>query len=676
LPSAEGHLSTLMMTVAAGMMAGGSYMLSSVPRAASGFVGWIFLGVLIGLLRGGVSPAEFGLIILLISYTVIMIRSAYWNYGNYLRTWLQQVKLEEQSKDLQRQKDTVSVLLKDFEESASDCLWEMDPQRRLINISPQLAELFDVSYENAGIEIESILVQNQKASARLIEFIEEERPFSEELVRVDLSDRTRWWSLSGKPVFEGDVLLGYRGVASDVTEARAAEERIAYLAHFDSLTGLSNRAHFTEALESCLYRHDAHDEPFAVASLDLDLFKSINDVHGHDIGDEVLRTVGQMLRRTLGEDAIIARVGGDEFAFIIMDTRSRQEVMALCDLVTELFLEPFKVKHIQASVGASIGVAFCPEDATELGPLQKCADLALYRAKSSGRRRARYFEPEMDSEARQRRTLEIELRTAINDGQFELYYQPLVDSQTRDIRSFETLLRWNHPERGPLSPDEFIELTEQTGLIVGIGEWVMREALQEAATWDTEASISINLSPIQIKNSGLVGVVSQAISRSGITPERVELEITESVLLDDSEENLRRLYSLKNLGVRIALDDFGTGYSSLSYLRSFPFDKIKIDKSFVQSMETSDECRAIVRAVTALAQSLGMRSTAEGVESADQVRELKKQGCSELQGFYFSEPKTVQQLVAAGMIIRKSQTVEPDEAEHRTQLNQSLSKAV
>ena len=665
LPAAQDWQLTMLLTVCAGMMAGGAYLLSSIPRAAATFVGIIAFCVLYGLILSGMSLAALAYLALFVCYSVVMVRAAYWNFNNHVRSWLQKFELEKQAQELLRQKDVISLLLKDFEETASDYLWEIDENGRIQNASEGLSELCQLPIDELngsrllGLMSESISLSDGEFSA-VNNSMFGLRAFANALLPVRINGEQRWWNISGKPLIENDEYCGYRGVISDVTDARNAEARIAYLAHFDALTDLPNRANFNETMERCLYRYKASGEAFTVLFVDLDYFKAINDEHGHDVGDELLRRVGIIMKECVDKEDIVARIGGDEFAILCPKISSKRKVMALCDAIVDALKAPIEINGTLLHVGASVGGSLCPDDADTMSDLLKCADLALYRAKEEGRGRARFFEPEMDLEARERRKLESDLRTAFAEGQFSLHYQPLVDSQTKEVKAFETLLRWNHPERGEVSPESFINLTEQTGMIVGIGEWVIRTALAEASTWDTDARISINLSPIQVKSRGLVSVVAQALAKSGIEPSRIEFEITETVLLDDSSESIDSLHQLRNLGVHIALDDFGTGYSSLSYLRSFPFDKIKIDKSFVQEMDNSHECRAIVQAVAGLANNLGMISTAEGVETVEQAKELAQDGCTELQGFYFSRPKSARDLIKEGIVSRRKRTAEDD----------------
>lgn len=423
----------------------------------------------------------------------------------------------------------------------------------------------------------------------------------------------------------------------DVTERRAAEMRIAHMAHHDALTGLPNRTLFRERLESELSRVKRGQE-LAVLCIDLDHFKDVNDTLGHPIGDLLLQAVAERVTCALRETDFVARLGGDEFAVVQTMVEDPRHVGALADRLVEKISEPYELDGHQVTVGASIGIALAPQDAREADTLLKSADMALYRAKADGRRTFCYFEPEMDARLQERRALELDLRHALLREEFELYYQPLVKLDTQNICGFEALLRWHHPERGMVSPADFIPIAEETGLIVPIGAWVLRRACEDAALWPANIRIAVNLSPVQFRARGLVEAVISALSNSGLDARRLELEITESVLLTENDANLAILHQLRDLGVAISMDDFGTGYSSLSYLRSFPFDKIKIDRSFVRDLGERSDCAAIVRAVANLGESLGIVTTVEGIETREQLDQVLAEGCGEGQGFYISAP--------------------------------------
>ncbi|MDB5598790.1 MAG: diguanylate cyclase/phosphodiesterase [Xanthobacteraceae bacterium] len=424
----------------------------------------------------------------------------------------------------------------------------------------------------------------------------------------------------------------------DVTERKQAEARIAYMAHHDALTGLANRVLFHDRLGDALGRVRRQHESLAVLCLDLDHFKSVNDTLGHPVGDELLRAVSERLTQCLGGDDVVARLGGDEFAVIQMAIGAPDDAGTLASQLIEVVSRPYDIAGHEVLIGVSIGIAVAPGDGVTADELLRNADLALYRAKAEGRGAFHFFEPEMDRQVQARRALEIDLRKAYSNDEFELYYQPLVNLESGEVSGFEALLRWHHPERGMVSPVEFIPLAEEIGLIVQIGEWVLRQACAEAATWPDDIKVAVNLSPVQFRSRTLVQVVLSALAYSRLSPDRLELEITESVLLGDNEANLATLHQLRELGARISMDDFGTGYSSLRYLRSFPFDKIKIDQSFVRDMVERPDCVAIVRAVAGLGLSLGIATTAEGVETQAQLQRVRDEGCTEVQGYLFSRP--------------------------------------
>jgi diguanylate cyclase (GGDEF)-like protein/PAS domain S-box-containing protein len=434
----------------------------------------------------------------------------------------------------------------------------------------------------------------------------------------------------------------------DVTERKQAEARIQHMAHHDALTGLPNRILFHQRLGEALTRIARSGGKLAVLCLDLDQFKGVNDTLGHPIGDRLLKVVAERLNSCVQESDLVARLGGDEFAIIMPEIDSPRGAETLANRVIEELGSAFEIDGHEVIVGASVGIAIAPGDGNAADVLLRNADMALYRAKADGRGRFHFFEAEMDKRVQLRRALELDLRKAFNQGEFELYYQPLINLRGGDVSGFEALLRWRHPERGMISPAEFIPLAEEIGLINPLGEWVLREACADAMTWPKPVKVAVNLSPVQFKSRNLVQAVLTALAYSRLPPERLELEITESVLLDETDTNLATLHRLRELGVCISMDDFGTGYSSLSYLRSFPFDKIKIDQSFVRELTERPDCMAIVRAVTGLGASLGIATTAEGVETHEQLDRLRAEGCTEVQGYLFSAPRPATEV--AGML--------------------------
>jgi len=431
----------------------------------------------------------------------------------------------------------------------------------------------------------------------------------------------------------------------DISDRRRAEEKIAYMARHDSLTDLANRAQFSERIEYELARARRSSEGFAIFVIDVDHFKTVNDSLGHPVGDRLLRGVAERLRRATRASDTVARLGGDEFAILqTLENQSTESVRALARRLLLNASAPYEIDGHQVLTSISIGVAMAPRDGEDTSELLKNADLALYRAKTDGRNEYRIFEAAMDTEARSRHALEVDLRHALDRSQFEIFYQTVFSVETGIISGAEALLRWRHPERGMVRPDQFIPLAEESGLIIPIGAWVLRNACSEAAKWPTSLKLSVNLSAVQFKRSDLVTTVRAALAESGLAPDRLELEITESVLLAHTADTLATLHGLKTLGVGVSLDDFGTGFSSLSYLRMFPFDTIKIDRSFVGDMLTRNDCAAIVSALTALSRSLGMVTIAEGVETPEQLELLRAAGCTLAQGFMLSRPRPAAEL--------------------------------
>jgi diguanylate cyclase (GGDEF)-like protein/PAS domain S-box-containing protein len=428
-------------------------------------------------------------------------------------------------------------------------------------------------------------------------------------------------------------------VIEDITERKRSEQRIAFMAHHDALTGLANRAAAVEKIEDAGARQRRWGQQFTVLLLDLDRFKYVNDTLGHPAGDALLRETAARLKGTLRETDVLARLGGDEFAIIqIGEGNQREAAVKLANRVIDLIAQPFNIEGNEVNIATSIGIALAPEHAAKPDSLLKMADMALYRAKSSGRNCFCFFDPEMSAAASVRHELETELRRAIQQDQFELYYQPIIDSKTRKISGAEALVRWNNPTKGMISPDKFIPLAEESGLITQIGEWVLQTACAEAVKWPSHVRVSVNLSPVQLRKRDLVDVVICALAQSGLPPERLELEVTETALIESATDSLTVLRQLKNLGVSIALDDFGTGYSSLSHLTMFPFDKIKIDKSFTQNLTKRADCAIIISATLTLARGLDISTTAEGVETADQFRLLRMAGVTSVQGYLFYKP--------------------------------------
>ncbi|HEX4296984.1 MAG TPA: EAL domain-containing protein, partial [Devosia sp.] len=450
---------------------------------------------------------------------------------------------------------------------------------------------------------------------------------------------TRTIMMQHHPMKDG----GFVSTHEDITEQRQQETRIQHLARHDALTELPNRIQFLEemaASEAGIER----GEKAAVLCIDLDHFKSVNDMLGHAVGDKLLKQASARIWGTTRETDLLARLGGDEFSLLLRPVDRPSDAAAIAERIVKTMTAPFMIDGHQIAIGASVGIAMAPQDGENTDVLMKNADMALYRAKSEGRSTYHFFEKEMDAAIQKRRMIEAGLRTALAANELRLVFQPLVGLKENRVTCFEALLRWTHGDT-QISPVEFIPVAEETGLIVPIGEWVLREACRTAMRWPSDARVAVNLSAVQFKSKRLFETVQAVLNETGLPPTRLELEITESLLLNDNEQTLQTLHRLRAIGIRISMDDFGTGYSSLSYLRSFPFDKIKIDRSFMRDLESRGDSLAIIKAVIGLGHSLGMSTTAEGVETEEQLRAVREQGCNEVQGFLFSPPLEAPQVL-------------------------------
>ncbi|MBY3026981.1 putative bifunctional diguanylate cyclase/phosphodiesterase [Rhizobium leguminosarum] len=531
-----------------------------------------------------------------------------------------------------------------------------DAEKRLLLCNAAYARLYDLpeTLTRPGTPLSQILDYRRTAGNEPVQqeayfdvVVEAALKGSAASQNIPLSDG-RVIKITHNPMEHG----GYVATHEDCTESVRAEEQIRHMAGHDPLTGLPNRILLREKIDGELANGGNTNALFC---LDLDHFKEVNDTMGHSVGDLLLRAVTDRLTSCLGEGDTIARLGGDEFV-VFRENQSRKSASEFAQRLVDSAGEPFEIEGQTVHIGVSVGIAIAPDDGDTADSLLRNADTALYKAKSNGRGNYCFFEPSMDAGIQARRKLEADFRQAIVSNQFEIYYQPQVNTETEEIIGFEALVRWHHPERGLVSPAEFIPLAEETGLIVPLGEWVLRQACRDAASWPGHVRVAVNLSPVQFRSHSLVHTVVSALADSGLSACQLELEITESVLLADSETALATLHHIKGLGVRIAMDDFGTGYSSLSYLRLFPFDKIKIDQSFIRELGNSKDCAAIVKAVVDLGSSLGITTTAEGVETGDQRDRVKEHGCTEIQGYLFGKPLPLSHVEA--LLRRSSAAVE------------------
>lgn len=632
LMMSSGPENTLLLGVlTAAILCVGALLNSSYPSASLGYSLLVGGGACLGMALAG-HPWTISVTLLLAGCVMALQRFAANSNANFVRRHVSAAALADA-------KETMEMLLSDFEAHSNDWLWRIDANGSLGQASQRFIDASGLPAD--VLEGGSLLALFAPESAQHLDgLLKERKPFHDEVLRVQIDGHDGWWSLSGQPTADG----GWRGVCSDVTRSRDAEARIAYVTEYDGLTDLANRAMLVRQLEVAQEAAELRGEGFALFVIDLDNFKALNDTQGHPAGDAFLKVVAQRLRDCVGPNAFLARLGGDEFAVMHRDMLV-DEAGELADLIVDALLAPVMLNGKEVLAGGSVGVAMAPENGTDPAVLMKNAELALYRAKAQGRGCARFFEPGMEQDARVRADLETDLRNALATESMDVYFQPLVNTRTRKVAAYETLLRWNRPGHGLVSPAVFISCAEETGIIVPLGDWVIRKAIEEAAQWRDDVTVAINLSPAQMKSPSLVATVVGALAASQLDPSRLEIEIVESVLMDETEQNIRTLHALRELGVKIALDDFGTGYSSLSYLRAFPFDKIKIDQRFVRDIDTSVENQAIVRAIISLARDLKMRVTAEGVENEQQAAILANLGCTEVQGFLYSRPVPASELV-------------------------------
>ena len=543
------------------------------------------------------------------------------------------------------------LLLQSFEESGRGWFWSTDADGRLTYITASIAAQLGIEPGDAIgkhlVEIFRKTEQTEDRQRSLPFLMMRQSAFDNIPLQAAGTDSEIWWSVSGSPFFDSKGnFAGFRGNGTDITSQQIAARDNDRLATYDSLTGLLNRYQMARRLEKTVAAFQVQKRACAVMLIDLDRFKQVNDTLGHPAGDALLKQVADRLVRAVGDREKIGRLGGDEFQIILPDEDDRGTLGDLADRIIRSLSQPYSIDGSRCIIGASVGIAVSPFDGRSSEDLIRSADLALYAAKGAGRGRFRFYSSDLLQAAEDRRVLEEDLRDALAKGQMWVAYQPVVKAETNIVSGFEALIRWNHPERGNISPALFIPIAEDANLIGELGEWVLRTACQEAASWPGKMKVAVNVSPIQFANDLLPQLIASALADSGLPPERLELEITESVFLQDGSDTDQRFAELKNLGVRLALDDFGTGYSSLGYLKTAPFDKIKIDQSFVRDA-TQPESRngAIISAIVALAGALGMETTAEGIESLDQLDLIRELGVSHVQGYVYSAPVANQALI-------------------------------
>jgi diguanylate cyclase (GGDEF)-like protein len=528
----------------------------------------------------------------------------------------------------------VMQLMREYEERGTNCLWQTDASHILTYATPGIANLLSTPLTRLmGSPLPALVGGHAVLGTAMLE----RSAFTG--IEVELGNGVRAIALSGTPIIDSaGVFLGFRGACADITETRSSERRLRQLANLDVLTKLPNRMRMRELFAEALLAARASGRPCGILMLDLDGFKPVNDTFGHPKGDAVLKTVAARLTDVVAGNGIVGRFGGDEFAIVLHDTQNRRVFADLGNLLIKHVSEPYTLDGVSVRIGLSIGAAFGPTDGDTVDDLIKKADLALYEAKAAGRGTYRNFEHKMQTEAENRLKLEHDLRLALPLDQLRLYYQPLIHSATQEVMGFEALLRWQHPVRGFVSPAEFVPLAEEVGLIHEIGEWVVRTAIRDCARWPAAITVAVNISPVQLHSPSLPAMISNALTAAKLSANRLELEVTESVFLRDSDGSLDVLRRLRALGVRIALDDFGTGYSSLGYLNRTIFNKLKIDGSFVRGAATRSESISIIQAIVTLANCFQMTITAEGVETHEDYRRMQGLGCHQMQGYLFGRP--------------------------------------
>ncbi len=634
MPTASSYEQIMLGWAIAGLMCGGAFSTWSLPAAAAVFAGFAGLGGFLGMLRTpgvGETWMPYAVPVLFVFLMRAVMVSV-----NVLR---QRVLAEKQ---LLSKNDVISLLLRDFEENASDWLWETDRHGCLQRGVDRFARVLELSVDkvaqNSLLKLSEIFGNEESNNTGFREKMLAGDSFSNQIVCFSIGSLDRYLKLSAKPLHDHEgKLSGWHGVASDVTDERLADLKVRKLALFDTLTELPNRAFFYDRLDATLQAKSGI--PSWVMYLDLDGFKAVNDTFGHATGDQLLRAVAIRLAGCLPAKGMLARLGGDEFSVICSGTKSRIDDYG--NRITASLAAPFMVGKHEINIGVSMGVTQVLDTIDCRDELMRRADVALYAAKHRGRGHVRYYDEDLDRSQQRRRDIEAALRVALAQEQFVLHYQPIIEIQSGRTFAYEALLRLQTAELGSVPPDEFIPIAEESGLISDIGDWVIRKACGDAVRWPNDVCVAVNVSPLQLQTHRILAVVTRALADSGLQPSRLELELTENALVENVEHTTRILSDLKSLGIRLALDDFGTGYSSLSHLHQFNFDKIKIDRSFVQSFGNRRESAAVVNAVVHLARDLGITMTAEGVETVQHLDAMREAGCDHVQGYLLGRPEAL-----------------------------------
>ena len=636
LPVAENYLVATIFIVITGMIFAICFARAALPQMVVAFIIPVIAGMLFGILGKDTSPEETTVSLLLVSFMMVIpfltLRHA---------RILTQHAITEIA--MRQQKNIIGLLLNEFEENSSDWIWEFNyngeiqrPSGRFVDVCALTSkELNDKHFID---HLRNHTSDNQTTN-QLSNLIANKKSFRDIELLITINKKNHIWLLTGKPNFDDTgVYQGYVGIGRDVTFAKNAELKINKLAHSDVLTGLMNRASFNQEMDAATAKLERFGTAYGLLFLDLDKFKLVNDTRGHGTGDKLLVQVSDRIREVIRSSDVVARLGGDEFAIIMHQDCDAGAAAKLAAKLIAYVGAPYDIDEEELNIGVSIGIALAPQNGTRPTQILRNADLALYRSKDDGRGVFRFFESQMDADQREKRVLELELRQAIDNGEFELFYQPLISSTSGVPVTSEALIRWHHPIRGLISPGEFIPLAEQSSIIMEIGNWSIDEACSAAAEWPKDIAVAVNISGPHFVGTDIVAHTKQALENSNLAPHRLEIEVTESLLINNTEEVLRTLVALKDLGVKIALDDFGTGYSSLAYILKFPFDKIKIDQTFIAAAVDDPSARSILNMISTLGQSLNITIAAEGVETLEQIEILKDINCQQYQGYFFARP--------------------------------------
>ena len=636
---------TLLTAVLVAFLLIGSWMLAYLPLAATAWAVTVCVGTVITLALDDIAFFNYTALLMgflgIVSVATVLTTS---------RIFLNNLKAEAQ---IEQQKQLVGLLLEDFEEHSSDWLWETDARGRLRHVAARLAQHLGVATGDLqGHSLVGVISSMSRALRRadqarftvLSNHFTGVAPFRDVVVPALVSGELQWWSLTGKPLSDDSGrLVGWRGVGRDISAQWRHEQEMIRLANEDTLTGLANRYKFGKCLEE-FFPAGSSALPCTLFLFDLDNFKTLNDSLGHAAGDDLLVEVARRISLEMRRDELLARLGGDEFVVLVPGQVPRDDAAALGARMQAALSQPWTVQGRRIVIHASVGVGFAPLDASTADQLMRTADMALYAAKAAGRHVLRFFEPSMAKLASHKLNVLSDMALGLQRKEFFLHYQPQIDLASGELAGFEALVRWQHPQRGLIPPVEFIPIAEESGLIEALGNWVMRQACSDATQWPTGVQLAVNLSASQFQSPDLLAVIDGALTASGLSASRLELELTESSLFQDNARALQTLQTLRGRHIKIALDDFGTGYSSMSYLRKFALDKLKIDRSFVAALDAppvDKSAVAIVQAILQLAQALGMQTTAEGVETQSGLDQLRRMGCAQAQGFFVAKPMRI-----------------------------------